>query len=73
MRLRNLGSFALGIGGMAWAALHLSEVALILIGFLSYIIVAFCAGFNWGEYLILKKQEQKIEKAVDRRPWVDIL
>jgi hypothetical protein len=65
--LENLGSFAFGFGGMAWAALHLSQEALILIGLVGFAIGIFCAGLNWGEYLVLKKQEQKIKKVEDHQ------
>jgi len=61
MRLRNLGSFVLGVGGMAWAALHLSQEALAVIGLIGFAIGLFCVGFNWGEYLTLKEKDDVLE------------
>lgn len=51
MKLRNLGMFSVGVGGMAWAALELPEVALVLIGLLFTLLAIACAAFRWGEYL----------------------
>ena len=51
MKLRNLGIFSAGAGGMAWFALELPEVALVLIGSLFMLLAVVCVAFRWGEYL----------------------
>ena len=69
MKLRNLGSFVLGVGGMAWAALHLSQEALILIGLIGFALGLFCAGVNWGEYLVLREKKKRTNP-IDHQPWM---
>lgn len=51
MKLRNLGIFCSGAGGMAWAALELPEVVLVLLGMLFMLLAVMCGCFRWGEYL----------------------
>ena len=51
MKLRSLGLFSSGAGGMAWFALELPEVALVLLGMLFVLLAIVCAAFRWGEYL----------------------
>jgi hypothetical protein len=69
MKLRNLGIFCSGAGGMAWFALELPEVALVLIGLLFMMLALMCACFRWGEYLAQQNdvtdEMREIVKQVD--------